>query len=226
MFRRTFVVALLALGLMLGTAQAGIISSIVVDPTAANMPFLLENFGSGVVNGLVSSASLTTSTGVDVSFTGSSGVYGGDVSGVTRSPFRTSGGSADDLYYLNAQAGAGNSVVLAYTQLQTAFNLLWGSVDTSPVDYNQLTFTFSGGGGSQIVYGSQVVVGLSGVVPGTTNLAVSISGLNAFNTITVTASKEAFEFVPGVPVPDGGTTVMLLGGALVGLGALRRKFRG
>jgi hypothetical protein len=27
------------------------------------------------------------------------------------------------------------------------------------------------------------------------------------------------------PVPDGGTTLMLLGGALVGLGALRRKFR-
>jgi hypothetical protein len=26
-------------------------------------------------------------------------------------------------------------------------------------------------------------------------------------------------------VPDGGTTVMLLGGALMGLGFLRRKFR-
>jgi len=26
------------------------------------------------------------------------------------------------------------------------------------------------------------------------------------------------------PVPDGGTTLILLGGALVGLGALRRKF--
>jgi VPDSG-CTERM motif len=33
--------------------------------------------------------------------------------------------------------------------------------------------------------------------------------------------------VPGtLAVPDGGTTLMLLGGALVGLGALRRKFRG
>jgi hypothetical protein len=29
----------------------------------------------------------------------------------------------------------------------------------------------------------------------------------------------------GVKVPDGGMTLMLLGGALVGLGALRRKFR-
>ena len=28
------------------------------------------------------------------------------------------------------------------------------------------------------------------------------------------------------PIPDGGMTLMLLGGALVGLGALRRKFRG
>jgi VPDSG-CTERM motif len=30
---------------------------------------------------------------------------------------------------------------------------------------------------------------------------------------------------PGTSVPDGGATVMLLGGALVGLGSLRRRFR-
>jgi hypothetical protein len=30
--------------------------------------------------------------------------------------------------------------------------------------------------------------------------------------------------VPGKPVPDGGLTLTLLGSALVGLGALRRRF--
>ena len=29
--------------------------------------------------------------------------------------------------------------------------------------------------------------------------------------------------IPHPPVPDGGMTIMLLGGALVGLGAMRRK---
>ena len=223
MFRRTLIVALLALGLMLGTAQAGIIASIVDNPTASNMPFLLESFGTGGVSGLVSSASFTTITGVGVSFTGTSGVYVGDVSGLTRSPFRTSGGGPDTQRYLDAQPGS--SVVLSYTSQQTAFNLLWGSVDPSPDTWNQLTFTFSGGGGSYTVTGADVVTGLSGVVNGTTNLAVSITDLAPFEKVTVTASQPAFEFVPGVPVPDGGTTLMLLGGALVGLGALRRKFR-
>jgi hypothetical protein len=227
MFRRTLVVALLALGLMIGTAQAGIIiaAQIVPDPTAsASMPFTLENLGSGGTTGLVSSAAFSTSTGIGVSFTGGSGVFVGDVSGVTRSPFRLADGSAADLHYLNAQALAGSSVVLAYVNSQTAFNLLWGSVDPNPATYNQLTFTFTGLGGSQVVTGADVVNGLSGVTPGTTNLAVSITGLDSFNTITVTASQQAFEFVPAA-VPDGGTTLMLLGGALVGLGALRRKFR-
>lgn len=34
------------------------------------------------------------------------------------------------------------------------------------------------------------------------------------------------DFIGPKPVPDGGATLMLLGGALLGLGAVRRKFRG
>ena len=229
MFRRTFIVALLALGLMLGTAQAGIVSVIVPNPTASSVPAWLQlyNLGTGGAPGLVSTANIVSIPGLTISFIGSSasGLYVGDVTNVTRSPFRTSADLADTERYLNARAVAGSSVVFTYGASQTAFALLWGSVDPTPQSYNQLTFTFSGSGGSQIVYGSDVVAGLSGVTPGTTNLAVSIYGLNAFNTVTVTATQEAFEFVPGVAVPDGGATLMLLGSALVGLGALRRKFR-
>jgi hypothetical protein len=213
---------------MLGTAQAGIVSVIVPNPTATGVPSWLQlyNLGTGGSAGLISNADIITVPGLTISFTGSSGVYVGDVNGVTRSPFRTFPDQADIQNYLNAQAGTENSVVFTYTADQTAFALLWGSVDPTPATYNQLTFTFSGSGDSQVVTGADVVAGLSDVTAGTTNLAVSIYGLNAFNTVTVTASQEAFEFAPGVDVPDGGTTLALLGGALMGLGLLRRKFRG
>jgi hypothetical protein len=130
--------AVLALGAAAAQAVPVITASIVPDGpggTAANVPFPLEDFGSGAVNGLVSQTAGTLSTGVGYSFTGTSGIYGGDAGGVTRSPFRTAGGAADSLYYLNARAGtAGGSVTLDYTSIgtQTAFNLLWGSVDPNP----------------------------------------------------------------------------------------------
>lgn len=171
------------------SAQAGpvtIVSSIVANPTSSNLPFAVETFGSGGTSGLVSSAALTTSFGTNISFTGNSGVYVGDVSSVTRSPYRNSSGGATGDHYLNPRSGG--SVILEYASAQTAFNLLWGSVDPTPTSYNQLVFTFTGSGGSQTITGADVVAGLSGVQAGTTNLAVRISGLDAFNKITVSAT--------------------------------------
>lgn len=216
----------LAVALLLAMAasvQAApiVLASIVPDPTVTNMPFALEDLGAGTTTGFIDGDPYLTSTGTVITFTGDSGIYGGDVS-VARSPFRTDTGAADDLYYLNARAG--DSVVLTYTTAQTAFNLLWGSVDPNPSTYNVLTF--SGDYGTQVVTAEMVVAGLSGVQSGRSNLAVSIWGLNPFKTITATASQEAFEFVPGVPVPDGGATLALLGCALLGLGALRQRLRG
>ena len=48
--------------------------------------------------------------------------------------------------------------------------------------------------------------------------------LNLFDYTDAGAIRYRQSFL--LPVPDGGATLMLLGGALMGLGALRRKFRG
>jgi hypothetical protein len=126
----------------------------------------------------------------------------------------TTSGVIYDLFTQTAGTGGASSL--------NASNL-FGSLEQAafggtPGDFDVLLYTVSGAFNGNTAYSFTVSPGLAA---GTVLGAENVNGNIAFATPWTTAG-----LVNGPPsVPDGGMTLMLLGGALVGLEALRRRVR-
>jgi hypothetical protein len=142
------------------------------------------------------------------------------------------GGASDDSTYVATGLSPG-AVTLSFADKQNYFGLLWGSVDPG----NVLTF-FSGANGS-----GSVVATISGTDVGNADGAIILgpSDINEgadgtayvnlyldldYQSVVASSSTITFEIddIAYGTVPDGGLTAALLGGALIGLQLLRRKF--
>ncbi len=107
---------------------------------------------------------------------------------------------------------------------QKYFGLLWGSVD----DYNTLSF-YNGLTPVGSITGIDVLASPNGDQGVNGTVYVNINSDTAFTKVVATSSKYAFEFdnvaYSKENIPDGGSTLALLGGVITFLGAVRRKFQ-
>ena len=118
--------------------------------------------------------------------------------------------------------GAYGTATFSFTSTQDSLSFLWGSIDA----YNVLQFSL-GDGPITTILGSQIpdFAGLQ-----TADGAARVTFTNLlFDHVTFSNSPNiyAFEFddinTTAVSVPDGGSTLTLLGLALTGIAAVRRK---
>jgi hypothetical protein len=229
MFKRTFIVALLALGLMLGAAQAGPINS--SNGTTSWTALVNLSYGSFTA--------VAGATGTAVTITPDTGVWNGTppawisyaatgygdailaptynnpatpIVSFTRT-FTGSAGSildmklwADDTAFMRVDGGAWVPATHVWGQSTCETN---PTSCTAPL-FSEGFFTLGFTGDHTLeIQAYQIGTG------------TPITNGEFFGTTT----SNPFGIQYDGTVPDGGTTLMLLGGALVGLGFLRRKFR-
>ena len=147
----------------------------------------------------------------------------GNVTGIFQSPFNNTGIVESQSYFsVGSPGGSGGGLspaTLTFTTIQSAFTMLWGSIDT----YNTIQF-FNGAASVGTWTGDTIaaMVGLGGSSPNYEVVAL----LNffdfdtGFDSILFTSSQAAFEFgLAPVPLPAG---LLLFLSGLFGIGFLGR----
>ena len=144
--------------------------------------------------------------------------FGSQTTGQTTSTYLTSG--------RRTEANPTVGVTVQFSGLQHYVGLLWGSVDlyNTLELYNGTTLvgTVTGADVNSVATGDQGVNG---------TYYVNITNDLAFDRFVAHSSSYAFEFdnvayhETPLTVPDGGTTLALLGLGLTGMGLLRRRIR-
>jgi hypothetical protein len=125
---------------------------------------------------------------------------------------------------INWSRNGGAPVAISFETNNGNFNGTSGQVDPNDLLFN-FTIAYTGSGGTSLNAGDTVTLSTSNMIfstPGTRlalpgpYTAYLLNGVNAISSESVTLSSAA--------VPDGGSTVALLGMALSGMALLRRKF--
>ncbi|HEX2861219.1 MAG TPA: VPDSG-CTERM sorting domain-containing protein [Lacunisphaera sp.] len=217
--------SLLALSLSSGLLADTFTVSSVNGGAAAGSPKLnLDNLALG--NSLQWADSV-----LKVSFTGTGQVVEGAASGLYAAPFVSGDNGvgfgspdqpngADTTRYLSTGIG---SVILDFASHQNYFGLLWGSVD----HYNTLSF-YDGAALVGSFTGLHIWENANGNQGQQGTFYVNFHDLDgSFNRVVASSSQYAFELdniaYSARPVPEGGATFAMLGIALAGLAACRRK---
>jgi hypothetical protein len=149
---------------------------------------------------------------------------GGNGTGFGPGGSNQANGADATIYLTSGSTGAfvNAAVELQFAAPQLYLGLLWGSVD----NYNTLRF-YNGATLVDTVTGVDVLASPNGDQGVNGTVYVNINTTGAFNRVVATSSQFAFEFdnvaYSASPVPDGGTTLMLLGLALGGLGLVRSR---
>jgi hypothetical protein len=180
--------------------------------------------------------STTQATGIlTVSFGAPAKVVNGSVTNQYAAPFLSGGNGfgfgpggtnqpdgQDTTNYLSTGIG---SVTLSFSSAQKYIGFLWGSVDT----FNTLEFWNAGSLVGSFT-GTDITASANGNQGASGTYYVNFNDLSGwFDTVVAKSTTNAFEidnvsYDSQVHVPDNGTSLTLLGLALVGLAMLRRKF--